>query len=727
MAMVNRWSTLRGWVALGLVWGLMVLALARPAEAAERRLALVIGNSAYSFGALENPKNDATLMSKTLKQVGFEVITLIDADQKAMKTAMLEFGRSLRDSDSVGLFYYAGHGVQVDGENYLVPVGANIRDEADVAVEAVAASELLRTMQRAASRINIAIFDACRNNPFASTTRSGTRGLARIDAPAGTIIAYATAPGDVALDGTGGNSPYAAALAKHMGSDGLTVEEVFKRARREVLESTKNKQTPWESSSLTGDFYFKPGTAPVGNDQDGVASTTSETTPQPEDERLVEVKAYEAIRDSDDPAALKEFLGRFPESMFADLVKLKLAKLEPGAAEGDGSSTEVAGNVDPNSPEGIFRAGQKLELGQGVEADPSRAADLYRQAADLGHTGAMTALGGLYERGSGVGKDPKEAVSWYRTAADKGDVRGMTQLAALFETGKGTPKNEAEAASLYRRAASQGSAKALNNLGVMLREGRGVPKDENEAFQLFEKAAGLDFPNAMHNVAEAYEKGRGTQRDMGEAVRWYQRAAEKGYAPARAALAQLLEFGEGVPKDLAEAVKLYRQSADEGDPQAMTSLAYILEQGKGVEQDLAEAASLYGKAAEAGDARAMHNLASMLHEGRGVKADYGRAAKLYQSAVDKGYTAAMRGLAVLYDEGKGVPRNSFRAAELILQAYKKGHKPSRDELLQKPETWSEGTRKEIQQALRKAGVYKGRVNGKFGPDVQAALRAYSKK
>ena len=136
---------------LGAILGLALLALT-PAHAAERRLALVIGNSAYSFGALENPKNDATLMAKTLKGVGFEVTTLIDADQKTMKKAMLEFGRSLRDSDSVGLFYYAGHGVQVDGENYLVPVGANIRDEADVAVEAVAATELLRTMQRAASR-----------------------------------------------------------------------------------------------------------------------------------------------------------------------------------------------------------------------------------------------------------------------------------------------------------------------------------------------------------------------------------------------------------------------------------------------------------------------------------------------------------------------------------------------------------------------------------------------
>ena len=658
-------------------------------------------------------------MAKTLKGVGFEVTTLIDADQKSMKKAMLEFGRSLRDSDSVGLFYYAGHGVQVDGENYLVPVGANIRDEADVAVEAVAASELLKTMQRAASRINIAIFDACRNNPFASATRGGTRGLARIDAPAGTIIAYATAPGDVALDGSGGNSPYAKALAKSMAADGITVEEVFKRARREVLATTSNKQTPWESSSLTGDFYFKPE-APVGNDGGG---TAADALDQPEDERLVEVKAYEAIRESEDKAALKEFLGRFPESMFADLVKLKLAKLEPGAAT-DGESPEIADNVDPNSPEGIFRQGQKLELGQGVEANPAGAADLYRQAAELGHTGAMTALGGLYEQGNGVELNPKEAVRWYRTAADKGDVRGMTQLASLYETGEGIAKSETEAASLYRRAATQGSAKALNNLGLMLRDGRGVPKDENEAFQLFEKAAGLDFPNAMHNVAEAYAKGRGTQRDMGEAVRWYQRAAEKGYAPARAALASLLEFGEGVPKDLNEAVKLYRQSADEGDPAAMTSLAYILEQGKGVPQDLVEAASLYEKAAEAGDARAMHNLAAMLHEGRGVAPDYARAATLYQSAIDKGYTAAMRGLAVLYDEGKGVPRDPGKAAELILQAFKRGHKPSRDELLQKPDAWSEATRREIQQLLRKAGLYKGRVNGKFGPDVTVALRAY---
>ncbi len=224
--------------ALGAILGVMLLALA-PAHAAERRLALVIGNSAYSFGALDNPKNDAALMAKALKGVGFEVTELIDADQKTMKKAMLDFGRSLRDSDSVGLFYYAGHGVQVDGENYLVPVDANIRDEADVAVEAVAATELLKTMQRAASRINIAIFDACRNNPFASTTRGGTRGLARIDAPAGTIIAYATAPGDVALDGQGGNSPYATALAKNMAADGLTVEEVFKRARREVKTETR--------------------------------------------------------------------------------------------------------------------------------------------------------------------------------------------------------------------------------------------------------------------------------------------------------------------------------------------------------------------------------------------------------------------------------------------------------------------------------------------------------
>ena len=222
-----------------------VLALAVASEArAENRVALVIGNSAYTNSPLKNPKNDATLMADTLEDVGFKVTRLFDADQRTMKRAMIDFGRKLRSSDSVGLFYYAGHGVQVDGENFLIPIGALIGDELEVGIEAVSINEFLRTMKRASSRINIVVLDACRNNPFARSFRSSVRGLARVDAPKGTYVAYATSPGAVALDGNTGHSPYTTALAKAILMPGASIEQVFKQARRDVLALTSERQTP---------------------------------------------------------------------------------------------------------------------------------------------------------------------------------------------------------------------------------------------------------------------------------------------------------------------------------------------------------------------------------------------------------------------------------------------------------------------------------------------------
>lgn len=666
------------------VVALQALALAASPAMAEARVALVIGNARYATGALANPRNDAELMARTLQGVGFKVKTLLDADQITMKRAMVEFGRELRDSDTVGLFYYAGHGVQVDGENYLVPVGADIRDAREVAVEGVAASEFLKIMQRSPNRINIAIFDACRNNPFGSLSRSASRGLARVDAPAGTIIAYATAPGDVALDGTGENSPYTLALADAMATSGITIEDAFKRARRQVLASTGEKQTPWESSSLTGDFYFKPGPRVAPDNPGGSLDPSA-----PEDERLVELKAYDAIKDSDDVAALRAFLERFPDGVLAAVVKQKLDALSGGAATP--GAGEAAGPVDPASPEGMFRLAVRTELGDGAAADPEAAARLYRQAADKGHAGALAGLASLFERGAGV---------------DKSDT---------------------DAARLYRRAAGLGSARALDSLALMLREGRGTPKDENEAFSLFEKAAGLNLPDAMAHLAEMHHKGRGTQRDMTEAVRWYSRAADKGHAGARATLATLLELGDGVPKDLRRAIELYQQAAEAGDAAGMTSLGYLYEQGKGVGQDAAKAAALYQRAAAAGDPRAAYNLAGMLREGRGVAVDPAQAAKLYRLAADKGFAAAKRGLAVLYDEGSGVPRDPKAAARLVLEAYRAGHKETREELARQPEAWSEATRREIQSTLRRDGFFKGRADGRFGPPTWTALQAWAKR
>ena len=236
----------------------LACAAAAPVLAEGQRIALVIGNSAYADSPLANPVNDARLISAALRAQGFEVIERLDVGQNAMKLAVKDFGNRLKAARgaAVGLFFYAGHGIQVDGQNYLIPIDAPIEDEGDVDIYAVGANGILRTIEDARNGLNIVILDACRNNPFARGFRAQMRGLAPMDAPQGTLIAYSTAPGQVALDGDGANSPYTAALAKAIGEPGVLVEQMFKRVRIAVLEATHGKQTSWEVSSLTADFYM---------------------------------------------------------------------------------------------------------------------------------------------------------------------------------------------------------------------------------------------------------------------------------------------------------------------------------------------------------------------------------------------------------------------------------------------------------------------------------------
>ncbi|MEL6474936.1 MAG: caspase family protein [Pseudomonadota bacterium] len=246
---------------LGLAVTLLFSALIGSAAVAEERIALVIGNGAYgALGPLPNPPADARLMAESLRRTGFEVTLKTDIGQDAMKRAIADFGRRLRraGSGATGLFYFAGHGVQSRGANFLIPVGSDIRDEADLSLAGVEANWVLDQMESAGTT-NIVILDACRNNPFARSFRSAARGLAQMDAPRGSFIAYATAPGDVAYDGDGANSPYTAALARNLLTPGIQIEQLFKRVRVEVLEATAQQQTPWDSSSLTRDFSFVGG------------------------------------------------------------------------------------------------------------------------------------------------------------------------------------------------------------------------------------------------------------------------------------------------------------------------------------------------------------------------------------------------------------------------------------------------------------------------------------
>lgn len=227
-------------------------------EAKTDKYALIIGNGDYKSSPLKNTKNDATDIAKTLKDKGFKVQRVINANHRKMVTAIRKFGNKLYKG-GIGLFYYAGHGVQVKGRNYLVPINADIQDEDDVEFNTVDAGFILTKMESANNTMNIIILDACRDNPFARSFRSASRGLAKMDAPKGSIIIYATSPGSIAADGDGRNGVFTKHFLKLMNKPNLEIAALLREVRREVLRETEGRQLPWESSSLMSDFYFTEG------------------------------------------------------------------------------------------------------------------------------------------------------------------------------------------------------------------------------------------------------------------------------------------------------------------------------------------------------------------------------------------------------------------------------------------------------------------------------------
>ncbi len=243
---------------------LLTLAAGLAQAEASGRYALVIGNSAYKDKPLKNPANDARDMAKALQRLGFDVQLKVDAGMRDMEESIREFGTRLKRG-GVGIFYYAGHGIQVQGANYLVPIGARLASESDAKFECVDAGRVLGKMEDAGNELNIVILDACRNNPFARSFRSVDQGLARMDAPTGSMVAYATAPNSVASDGKGQNGLYTKHLLANIGTPGIPIEEVFKRVRIGVMNDTGKKQVPWESSSVAGYYYIAGGAAPLGD------------------------------------------------------------------------------------------------------------------------------------------------------------------------------------------------------------------------------------------------------------------------------------------------------------------------------------------------------------------------------------------------------------------------------------------------------------------------------
>jgi uncharacterized caspase-like protein len=319
--------------------------------AGERRVALVIGNAAYDSAPLRNPVNDARAMAATLRTLGFEITALENAALTDMKRAIDDFGDSLRSGGGVGLFYFSGHGIQINGRNFIIPVGVRVKGERDVEYESVDVGRVLGKMEDAGNRMNLVILDACRDNPFARSFRSAASGLATMDAASGTFVAYATAPGRTADDGTGANGLYTEQLIRYMRTPGLKVEDVFKQVRVDVEKSSGGKQVPWESSSLKGDFYFSgsPVEAALPPPPSAPAKPAGPARTIDEEEAL-----WKVIESSANPVDFEEYLSAFPQGRFAVAARAKLRQLRREESPRSAAVVVRTGNyrVQGTNPDG---------------------------------------------------------------------------------------------------------------------------------------------------------------------------------------------------------------------------------------------------------------------------------------------------------------------------------------------------------------------------------------
>ncbi len=566
----GRW----GWPAAALL--AIVLSLSALPARAESRFALVIGNGAYkTVPALANPPHDAEDVAATLKSLGFKVTLKVNLGLAAMQRAIDEFALESANAD-VSLFYYAGHGLQFAGRNYLVPVGAELRKVDDLATRMVALDAVLAELGQGKG-VHLVFLDACRNNPFAGAGIAvPAPGLARVGKLPGFFITFATQPDNVAFDGEGRNSPFATAFLAHLATPGADVSSMMIAVRNDVFAATGGQQIPADESLLTKQFYFAGASAPeetletqlwrlAGKDRDpnllqayldrypdgphaadvrsllsGAGKAAQPTARSGED---VETVLWSVAR-SERRASLAElYLARYPNGAHVDDAKALIASLE--AAERVSSSPELACERLATHPHDATASVNGVEM-ESLRRNAEAAVQVCGQAVaahpEIAHYEALLAratfAAGRYD----------EAVMLYRKAAEANDVRAMVSLGLLLETGDHAPKDLKAAYALYEKAAERGSADGALDLAVALVKGKGIDVDVPRALDLLEKASDDGSARAAYDLAALVSNGVGG-KPPGEALALFRRAAAQGYPEGYRAAAVLLDEGRGVAKN----------------------------------------------------------------------------------------------------------------------------------------------------------------------------------
>jgi TPR repeat protein len=552
---------------------LAVAVVAAPADAAEKRVALVIGEGAYRFvPTLANPPNDARDVAQMLRTLGFDVTLRTDVDQAGMKQALQEFGARAGHAD-LALFYYGGHGMQYLQHNYLVPVDASLRTVADISQRTVSLDDVKAAL--ALSPQSLIFLDACRESPL-KNDGAAPQGLARVGAT-NAMIAYATQPNTVAFDGAGRNSPYAQALLQNLTSGGQDIANMMISVHKDVMAATGSAQAPMEETSLTRQIFLAgegPADAspeaqlwrvakrerapellqlylrnypsgPHAEDAKGLLASAAPSAgkgPDKPGDRDTEEKDWQLALKTPDPAATEFYLRQYAQGAHAHEAEERLRRLKEAqtSAQAPGERCDL---LAANPRDGTASA-------PGV--DISTLAKNAREAIDAcekAHAASpkVAHYQALLARAHYAAGDYDEAVKLYRAAAEADDARALWSLGHLMETGDHVAKDVKGAYALYEKAAARGNADAAIDVAVALKDGRILPKDVKRAYALLKSAADSGSAIATFNLGLFADQGWGG--NAADALNLYHLAAQRGYPEAHRAAAVLLDEGQHTAKN----------------------------------------------------------------------------------------------------------------------------------------------------------------------------------
>ncbi len=669
------------------------------ARAKDRRVAFVVGNSAYqSVASLPNPKNDADAVAKSLRASGFEVITALDLAQVGFEQEFERFIRSMNGAD-VSVFYYSGHGFQVGGDNRIVPVDAMLQSSSDMEVETISLRTIVSYMQ-SNSKTQLIYLDACRNNPFPSRQfyvgndnelQMTSVGLAAADGALGSLVAYSTQPGDVAVDGLGDKSPFTDAFLKRSFRLGVEVSAALEKVTEDVWNATQQRQRPYIKNALTQPVYLKlpalqlspssvslqadagtalkVGSAPTeGMEQLEVEMSSAMVLANLMAERFksprrvpIGIGAISMLEDfsqsrsgpettitlasapvsgtvSLDGATMVEG-STFPESVLRQL------SFEPAiGAEGKNESLSfaVASSMSPETASFSLAIEPYINACDSVAAEPF---DL--QGINPGVPFADLEIAQALEVCT-------QAVGDYPSSARYRYQLGRTYLAQ---------GNIEAALDSLRKAADQGHVRALYQLGYMHQRGLGVPKDQTEANRLFQLASDKGDPLAMAALGRNHANGIGLPKDLKTAVALMNRAAELGYAEALSDLGTLHADGNDVTPNPDRGVRFFQAGFARNDAASTRKLAQSFRDGMSVRKDVPTAAALFKRAAVSGNTSAAYDLAKLYFDGKLLLQNSCSAVEWYDYAVRRGNIAAALALGRFYASAAKPARNLEKSAE----------------------------------------------------------------